>query len=987
MPERQKAAAAAEVIPAGEFSALLAELARTSAGSSGGWERWLRPGAVVGRFELVREIGRGGFGVVWEARDRQLGRSVAFKAVRPGDRVGSREDRLLREAEAAARLSHPNVVTLYEAGRCEQGPYLVLELLSGQTLADRIAQGPIPLREVVRIGVEVSRALAHAHAQGVVHRDLKPANVFLCENGRVKVLDFGLAHAFGTRRADGGTPAYMAPEQARGAPEDERTDVFAFGLLLHRMLAGALPFGADGRRAPAFTRAAPRLEVEEAPALGELISRMLAIDPVDRPRDGGEVLPTLTACQAELERTPSTGSGTVRTRRPRRVRAAALGAGLALAAAGAVAAWWIANRAPAPAAPGTAVSGDPPPVLVVADVENGTGDGDLDGLSRLLVLSLEQSRKLHVLSRSRIQGLSRWSGDAPLPRIDGDTAREAARREPARAVLLPALHRMGGSYVVEVRAEAPVGGATLFSARETTSSKEGIVPALDRISDRVRRELGEPAGDIEAARIQVGRLDGRSLEVYDLWLRASDVLSQYGEVGEARRLLLRAVEIDPDFALTRFALGDLALTTLEPEEAAPHLAAARRTLERLPDRERLLLELLLAVRDGAPGPDLDRRSRSLVDRYPNDKLLLLNAAQVHWRTLGDRPTAEALYRRGLALDPGLMCMAIDLVNLLGEEGRTVEAVSVARRAVAERPSAPNKTVLAMALAADGALAEAVEWARDAIRIAGGKSFYVTTFATEILARGDAPDEAEAEYRRVAATADYDGERRMATFGLVGLLAIQGRVAEANRIARNPGALPTLIRESPVAMSFLAGTGFPRLAAPRALEAVRATPTAPMTAPMLAFHGDHDGAAQAGKALEPESTGGTFLRALQAAAAGRTDDAVAAFRSLAHPARGSRRHQFLYLAGEALLEAGRPAETIEVLKPAAGTAMPLYGPLDVAANYPRAILVRARAYEKLGRTGEGLTETNRLLKQWARADASLPLVAEARALQARLAIAP
>jgi tetratricopeptide (TPR) repeat protein len=595
--------------------------------------------------------------------------------------------------------------------------------------------------------------------------------------------------------------------------------------------------------------------------------------------------------------------------------------------------------------------------------------------------------RLPDLSRSRIQGLSRWSGDPPLARIDGDTAREAARRATARAVLLPVLYRLGGSYVVEVRAEAPVDGATLFSARETTSSKEGIVPALDRISDRVRRELGEPAGDIEAARIQVGRLDGRSLEAYDLWLRAADVLAQYGEVGEARRLLLRAVEIDPDFALTRFALADLALITNEPEEAAPHLAAARRSLERLPDRERLLLELLLAAGDGAPGQDLERRARSLVDRFPNDKLLLLNAAQVHWRTLGDRPTAEALYRRGLALDPGLMCMAIDLVNLLGEEGRTGEAVSVARRAMAERPSAPNKTILAMALAADGALAEAVDWARDAIRVAGGKSFYVTTFATEILARGDAPDEAAAEYRRVAATSDYEGERRMATLGLVGLLAIQGRVAEAHRAARDPRALPTRIRASPAAMSFLAGTGFPRLAAPRALEAVRTAPASEITAAMLAFHGDLGGAAEAGKALVPESRGWTFLRALQAGAAGRTDDAVDAFRSLAHPARDGRRHQFLYLAGEALLEAGRPADAIEVLRPAVGTAMPLYGPLDVAANYPRAVLVRARAYEKLGRNADGLAEVNRLLKQWARADADLPLVVEARALQARLAIAP
>ena len=137
---------------------------------------------------------------MYEARDRELGRTVAFKAVRAGTRAATREERLLREAEAAARLSHPNIVTLYDVGRSEHGPYLVLELLRGRrrsrsgSRADRS-----PLREALRIALEVAKGVAHAHAQGVVHRDLTPANVFLCDDGQVKVLDFGMAHAFGRR--------------------------------------------------------------------------------------------------------------------------------------------------------------------------------------------------------------------------------------------------------------------------------------------------------------------------------------------------------------------------------------------------------------------------------------------------------------------------------------------------------------------------------------------------------------------------------------------------------------------------------------------------------------------------------------------------------------------------------------------------------------------------------------------------------------------
>ncbi|HEY6099334.1 MAG TPA: serine/threonine-protein kinase, partial [Anaeromyxobacter sp.] len=248
----------------GTLTGILQQLAQTPAPQADDrWDQWLKPGAVVaGRFELVREIGRGGFGVVYEARDRELGRNVAFKAVRTGDRAALREERLLREAEAAARLSHPNIVTLHDVGRAEQGPFLVLELLRGQTLADRLEQGPLPTREGLRIVVEIARGLAHAHAEGVVHRDLKPANVFLCEDGQVKLLDFGLAHALGRRRLDGGTPAFMAPEQWKGAPEDERTDVFALGVLLFRMLSGELPFPEDDEgRAVQSSRPAPALDV------------------------------------------------------------------------------------------------------------------------------------------------------------------------------------------------------------------------------------------------------------------------------------------------------------------------------------------------------------------------------------------------------------------------------------------------------------------------------------------------------------------------------------------------------------------------------------------------------------------------------------------------------------------------------------------------------------------------------------------------------
>ncbi len=316
----------------GSLTSLVDEVFRgpTDSGRSA-WVDGLAPGAAVGRYDLIREIGRGGFGVVWEARDRELGRRVAVKVIRV-QRGAAPEQRLVAEAEVAARLSHPGIVTVLDVGRNEKGAWLVLEYLSGRTLAARLEEGAIPLREAVRICLDVARALAHAHAHGVVHRDLTDRNVFLCASGQVKLLDLGMAQAFGRRKLEGGTPDAMAPEQARGAPEDERVDVYALGVLAWRMVTGRSPFPAD---LPADRRLAPRLDTPEAPALGELVDRMLAPDPMDRPRDASAVVADLEQIEAALPRS-STGTtpGTVRVRRrwPRWVAVSAGVAALAVAA-------------------------------------------------------------------------------------------------------------------------------------------------------------------------------------------------------------------------------------------------------------------------------------------------------------------------------------------------------------------------------------------------------------------------------------------------------------------------------------------------------------------------------------------------------------------------------------------------------------------------------------------------------------------------------
>ncbi len=244
----------------------------------------------------------------------------------------------------AARLSHPGIVTILDVGRNDKGGWLVQEFLTGRTLDARLEEGALPLREALRVGMDVARALAHAHANGVVHRDLTARNVFLCEDGQVKLLDLGMAQAFGRRKLEGGTPDYMAPEQARGAPEDERVDVFSLGVILYRMIAGESPFppGARGRRAslPGSTpRSSPAWESSSGTCSRP--TRWTARE--TRPRCWRSSTRSRSRC-------PRTGTGTrpgavrVRKRWPRwAIAAAALVVLLAAAGAGALAARrWLA---------------------------------------------------------------------------------------------------------------------------------------------------------------------------------------------------------------------------------------------------------------------------------------------------------------------------------------------------------------------------------------------------------------------------------------------------------------------------------------------------------------------------------------------------------------------------------------------------------------------------------------------------------------------
>jgi serine/threonine-protein kinase len=283
----------------------------------------LSPGTAIGSYTVIRELGRGGMGRVYLARDERLGRDVALKALAPHlIRDPSHRERLRREARSAALLTHPGLCTVYALEEIDGNLYIATEFVDGRTLRDEIASGRRPpASEVARTARELAAALASAHSCGLVHRDLKPENIMRTSDGRLKILDFGLARfdtyrEAGASRASGagahvtqpgttiGTPAYMAPEQINGSAVDARADIFAFGIVMYEYACGTHPFEGstplaivarvlDSDARPLASRC-PDL----SPGLAEVVGRCLKKSPADRYASASELTAALEAVTA-----------------------------------------------------------------------------------------------------------------------------------------------------------------------------------------------------------------------------------------------------------------------------------------------------------------------------------------------------------------------------------------------------------------------------------------------------------------------------------------------------------------------------------------------------------------------------------------------------------------------------------------------------------------------------------------------------------------
>ncbi len=979
------------------MSALLEELAEAPEVRPGSG---IGPGTVIGgRFEVLRELGRGGFGVVFEARDRELGRLVAVKVVRPRRGV---DPRMLRsEAEAAAALHHPNIVTVHDLGSEGGEGWLVLELLRGETLEERLHRGRLPGAEALRVATEIARGLAHAHHAGVLHRDLKPSNVFLCDDGTVKILDFGLSRVFGSGSGpEGGTPAYMAPEQWRREAEDERTDVFALGVMVHEMLTGNRPFAVEAGRSTALDDG-PVPELPAAAAtrnVRSLVRRSMSRARDDRPRDGAAVLDTL------LEQRVAADAG--RTRR-RVVLAGALVGLVALLAVVASRALQVRDLAPGQRIP-----------VAVADFQNATSDPELNGLSGMLTTSLEQSKRLTVLTRSRLVDLLRQMGREVPERIDESLAREVGKAAGVKALLLATVHRFDEVYAIEMRALDPATNEYLFTLKEDGKGKASVPGMIDRLSSRAREQLHERPDDLAGGR-GVADVTTASLAAYEHYFKGRQALD-LARFDEARAEMQAALKVDPQFALAHYQTAVLDAWTVKPgwsDEASlknvqQHIDTAVRLADRLPDRERLALLAWKATWEKRN--DEARRMRDeAAERWPQDKESVFWAGDIRFHT-GDTVAAVPYFERALKLDPSYALAEQHTVIAYTALDRREDLLALTRRWADRARDPESYRALGRALLAVDRRDEAVEAFGKATALDGHLP-YAPALAQYLAYHGQA-HEAEAHIRRAlealppplpadagrpkegVATKEVTPEKERVALGrtLIDLLVYQGRLREARQVLQSMEGSGVGVRDVAgglLGFAFASCSPSDYQAAAEAVGKVGAESRGVFQLDLAlarALSGDPAGAESMAPAIfsSPEASEyPPYVRVLfdSVVAWKKGDLASAAGRLGVAPSIPyvDARYKALNLLGEVELARGRNDAAIAAIEQARSIGFVPYVS-SMSTFQPLGLYQLAVAYERAGDKVRARERVDELLRFWQRADPDLPHLAEARALKKRLA---
>jgi serine/threonine protein kinase/Tfp pilus assembly protein PilF len=713
----------------------------------------LKPGTVfANRYEILKILGEGGMGAVYKARDVQLEREVALKVIKP-ELANNPEilQRFKQELVLARQVTDRNVIRIFDLGEAGKIKFITMEYVEGQNLHEILKQrGKLEVAEAVDIMEQVASGLAAAHREGIIHRDLKPGNIMRDANGRVVVMDFGLAR---TLSGDGmtrtgamlGTIEYMSPEQAQGKELKASSDIFTVGLILYELLSGATPFQAESAIASLLKRtqerAVPLADIDKRipGSLSNIVSKCLEKDPAFRYQTAKELVADLHAWQGRAGSTRiSASSARLRMNRLRKLPwRRFVVSGVLIVAVAAGISWYVIRRQQA-AKSATHV----PVTVLVGDFANLTGDPDLNNtLESMLGLALEGASFVNAFSREEARKLAQKLPN-PTDKLDEQSARLVAVNEGVNVVIAGEISLRADKYHISAIALDAVSGKVLASADVNVADKQEILSALPKLAAPIRKALGDTTPPSVQFDEVSGGFTAASLEA--VHQDALGVDEQFaGNFQAAFDSFQKATELDPKFARAYTGMAAMAQNLGRPEDAVKYMKLAMEHEDRMTERERYRDRGLYYLTTG-DWQDCVQEYTQLVTHYPADRVGQNNLATCYTQ-LRNAPEALEAAQHAVKIVPKGVGPRLNLAFISAFAGDFAASEKEARAALAIRPSAAQGYL---------ALAEAQ------------------------LGQGQI-DKAAETYRKLEGFGPLAAST--ATAGLADLAAYQGKYAEAARI--------------------------------------------------------------------------------------------------------------------------------------------------------------------------------------------------------------